>query len=381
MREKLLSYPAKLLELLINTRLFKTIISSYFLSTLALVAIVVFWSFPSYDVVLRTNEMGNNWDAVFIQGAQPFVNHHTNHLYGPHSDNIAFRFVPAVILNFLHIYTVIPGLIFQFFTLVLFYYLLVLVFNSFFNDRAKSFIFILPICFVVAGHVYGSDYRGVFDTLSLDFLLMVLLARKKMYVIVPLLLAYFSDERALIVSPAIFLFNMIDNNSFDDFRSILKGALFSSSICLFVSWGVYFVIRYSLHNAFGLYTGTGAENLFFAQINKLFNTFYIGLEGFIIPFVLVVIALFRKRIYMFPTLLIMTFLLLLFISQSLVDRNRSMSYDILILILILILLDKLFPKEEAFRIVALVILINLVYDDFYPLLPQLYRMKFITHSI
>jgi hypothetical protein len=45
------------------------------------------------------------------------------------------------------------------------------------------------------------------------------------------------------------------------------------------------------------------------------------------------------------------------------------------------LLDKFFSKDMAFKVIAWVILINITYGDSYPLLLQLIRMKFITHSI
>ncbi|MEP7167975.1 MAG: hypothetical protein ABI855_01265 [Bacteroidota bacterium] len=381
MINKILSFPETLLRRIMNSGFFATIVSNPISAMFTLVAIVVFFSFPSYDIVLATHEMDVNWTSVFLQAREPFVNH--NYLYesGSHSEKLAFRFVPALMLHILHIQTKLPALIFQFFTLVLFYYLLILVFNKLFKDRNKAFIFALPICFVFPGHVYVSDYRGIFDTLALDFLLMALLFRDKVYVIIPLLLAYFSDERALIASPAIFLLNLLEKNSFESIKSMFKGIFFSSNVYFFISWIAYIIIRFWLGKAFGLNSGSGGAPLFFEHLNRTFYAVYVGLEGFIIPFVLIILFLLRNRIYSFTALLIISFLSVLCISLAVIDINRSMSYVILLIVLILALLDKLYSKETAFRIIAWVILINLVHDDSYPFLAQLYRMKFITHTI
>lgn len=377
----ILSYPEIVLSKIERTKFFKRIVSSPLNAALTLVIIVLFWSFPSYDVPIFLHQFDRHWATIFLQVKEPFVNHNYLYEYGSHAEKLAFRFVPAVILNILHIDSLIPALIFQFFTMVFFYYMLILAFNKLFQDRNKAFVFALPICFVIAGHVYISDYTAKFDTLALAFCLMAFLFRNKIYVIIPLLLAYFTDERALIASPAIFLINLLEKNSFENIKSIFNGGLFVSNIYLFISWTIYFIVRYFLGIVFGLTCGTGGINLFFEQINSTVHTVYVGLEGFIIPFVLVAISLFKKRIYSFTILFILSFLLIFYVAQSVLDINRSMSYVILILILILMLFDKLYSKETVYKILAWVIVINILYDEAYPFLAQLYRMKFITHSI
>jgi len=381
MINNILSYPGVILEQIIRSRYFTTIASNPVLATIILVAIVLFWSFPSYDIAIYTNEMSENWDSIFLQAKEPFVNH--NHLYahGSHAEKLAFRFVPPVILSILHMDNLLAALLFQFLTLILFYYLLICVLNKLLTDKIKAFLFALPICFVIAGHVYISDYRGIFDTLALDFLLIAILFRDKIYVIVLLLLAYFTDERALIASPAIFLINIFTANSYENIKSTIKSLLYSSNIYLLVSWILYLLIRFSLFLAFGLSTGTGDIGLFIVQINKTFFTFYIGLEGFIIPFFLTGFFLLKKRIYTFFILTVFSFLLIFYAAQSVIDITRSMSYLILFIILITLLIDKFYVKETSVKIIAWVIILNILYDDSFPLLAQIYRMKFITHTI
>ena len=351
-------------------------------AALILTDIVLFFSFPSYDVALVTNEMDAHWDAIFRQAKEPFVNH--NHWYaeGTHEAKLSFRFVPAIIFNILRIHSLVPALVFQFLTVVLFYYLLILIFNKLFEDRTKAFCFALPICFIISGHVYISDYRGIFDTLALVFLLIALYFRNNIYVVIPLLLAYFTDERALIASPGLFLINIIERNSFEKIKSILNGISFDSNMYLFTSWVTYFALRFYLSVALGLTTDPVDLNLFLEQIGKSFYTIYIGLEGFIIPFGLIIYVLLKQRMYAFSALLILSFLLICWAAQSVFDIDRSMSYVLFVVIILLILIDKFFSKQNASNIILFVTVLNIVYiGSSYPFIAQLYRMKFITHSI
>jgi len=381
MIKKVLSYPGFLLGKLIKTKLFETVSSNPLLATLTLVMLVVFWSFPSYDVAYVTHEMDANWAAIFLQAREPFTDHSNLYSIYNHASKLAFRFVPALFLNILHIKTVTQALIFQFFTLILFYYLLITLFNKLFKDHVKAFVYALPICFVMAGHVYTIDYKGVFDTLALDFLLLSFLLRKKVYVVIPLLLAYFCDERALTAAPAFFLANICEENTYENLKSILNGFKLPSNVYLFSSWAVYFMMRFYLAFRFGLKIKSGGTSLFFEQINQTFHTIAVGLEGFLIPFAFIVRDLYRKKVFVFSALLIFSFFIVVYIAQSVIDTSRSMSYVILILILILVLMDRLYSRETSFEIIALVTVINILYLDCYPLLAQLYRMRFITHSI
>jgi len=350
-------------------------------AALTLTAIVLFWSFPSYDVALIAHEFDDLWDAIFRQAKQPFVNH--NHLYpeNSHETKLTFRFVPAIILGILKINSIAPVLIFQLFSLIIFYYLLIYLFNNLFEDRVKAFRFALPICLIVSGSVYTSDYRGIFDTLALDFLLIALCLRNSIYAALPLLLAYFTDERALIASPSFFIIHLIERGNFGCIKSIFKEILNNSAKYLFFSWIAYFALRLYLSLAFGLKTDTGGVALFFDQIGKSFYTVYIGLEGLIIPLFFVVYILFKQKKYAFIGLFLFCFALVFVVAQSVVDISRSMSYALIFVIALLILTDKIFSTANAQKLIFTTTLINVFYGDSYPLLAQLYRMKFLTHSI
>jgi hypothetical protein len=357
------------------------IVSKPILTVIFLVSVVVFFSFPSYDIAFITNDMDGNWSGIFRQSHSPFVNH--NHLYGPgsHEEKLAFRFVPAIILNVLNIHTKGMAMIFQFVTVIFFYFMLVSIYNKLFLDKIKALVFMLPICLVFAGHVYVSDYKGVFDTLGLCFLLVAFLGRVSVYSIVPLLLAFFTDERALIASPAIILFNLYERGHYENLKIILKETFVFPNLYIIISWVLYFIIRFSLYVKLGLETGSVSIDIFFSQFVKTFFTLYVGLEAFIIPFFLVLSLLFRKQFYAFAGLILVCYFTLFIVAQSVFDISRSMSYVILLLILITRMFNDLFPNEQVWKVIAWVILLNMFYGDTYPFLAQLYRMKFITGSI
>ncbi|MCX6188989.1 MAG: hypothetical protein NTW54_05220 [Bacteroidetes bacterium] len=167
MINRLLTYPGSLLMKISNRRFFSVITSSTWKATLTLVIIVAFFSFPSYDAAFASQKMGKTWEFVFEQGKDPFTFHYSG--YNSHTSNLAFRFVPAIVLNILHIDKLVPAFLFQFCTMVAFYLLLMTLFKRLFNDSTKAFIYALGICFIIEGNVYCNDARGMFDTLALDF--------------------------------------------------------------------------------------------------------------------------------------------------------------------------------------------------------------------
>lgn len=348
---------------------------------LTLISIVIFWSFPSYDVAILLGEMEGNWNSIFLQVQEPFTNHNHLYHYGSHSEKLAFRFVPALMMKALGIKTLIPALIFQFFTLIFFYIALTLSFIKIFRDKAKVLLYSIPICLVVSGHVYCSDYRGIFDTLALTFLITSLLFKDKPYVILFLLLAYFTDERAIIASPALILIALLESNKYHNLKSMLTVAFKSTNKFVLISWIFYLGIRYGLSYQYGLETRIGTKFIFFDQINHTLYTFYIGLEGFIIPLIFILVYLIKKQAYTFSLLIVASYAIICIVAQSVHDISRSMSYTILFIIFTLVTFDNLISKKKVYPIILIVIIICAVYDDYYPLLAQVYRMIYITQTL
>lgn len=347
-------------------------------SAVLLFTITVFCAFPSYDVILLIEEpsMISTWEAIFSQG-DDLLNLNANHYpIGSHEEKLTFRFVPSILLNLLGIDSIMGGLVFQLMVLLLFYILLFDFFQIEIKDRPKAFLFCLTISLTVSGHVYASDYRGFFDTLALTFLLFSVRFRSSFWVIIPLLLAYYTDERALIASSGLFVLNLWLNKDL----KLISGFKHQENVLLIASWILYFLIRFILQSK-GLQTGTGGVNLFFNQIDKTFYTLFIGMEGIILLFLMSIAYLNWQKHYTFLALVIGGYLIIFVVSQSVLDINRSMSYSLIIQIITILIVNKYCTRAILVKTLGWVILISLVYDDFYPFIAQMFRMIFITKSI
>ena len=140
-------------------------------------------------------------------------------------------------------------------------------------------------------------------------------------------------------------------------------------------WIFYFILRLWLTIAYGLTTDVGGINLFFEQINKIFYTVYIGLEGFIIPYGLITFLLLKRKIYVFNLMITSYFFLIVYVAQSVYDISRSMSYILLFVVILIMLIDKYYPKFIVEKIIGWVAVINIFSLFTYPLFAQLYRVR------
>ncbi|MFT4802902.1 MAG: hypothetical protein ACJA2S_001335 [Cyclobacteriaceae bacterium] len=347
-------------------------------SAALLFTITVFFAFPSYDVVLLIKEptMISTWEAIFAQGEDPLNFNANEYPMGSHEEKLTFRFVPAVILNLLGIDSIVVALVFQLISLLLFYILLFDFFRIQIRDRSKAFLFCLAISLTVSGHVYASDYRGTFDTLALTFLLLAVRIRSSYWVIIPLILAYYTDERALIASSGLFVLNLWLKKDL----KLISGFKHQENVLLISSWVLYFIIRLILQSK-GLQTGVGGVNLFLHQIDKTCYTIFIGMEGIILFFLMSIAYLYRQKKYAFSALFVGGYLLIFVVSQSVFDINRSMSYGLIIQIITILIINKYSTRDILEKTLGWVILICLAYDDFYPFIAQIFRMIFITETV
>lgn len=379
---KLLLLPGRVLDRIMDTRFMKWLADRPLMATLFLVAVVVFWSFPSYDVALVLHEHDANWNAVFLQAQHPFTDHAG--LYDPesHSAKIGVRFVPALLMRAVSADTIVRVLLLQFALLVLFYFLLLRVMGRFFHSNRSALLFALPFCFVISGHVYASDYRGIFDVLALDLLLLSVLWRRSPGVIFILLLAYFTDVRALLASTSIIMLNTYLADQYKSIGAIIRSSLSRANLYIFSSWILYFLLLEALYLSFGLHsTSVDWVHYFTQNIPRIGYGLYIGLEGFLILAIMVQVKLYQTRFCGYALLLSMNFLMMFLAAMSVVDINRSLSYLLVFQILLLVILVRSFSWRTVMAALGWTLLISLFYDDFFPLVAQVYRMAFITHTI
>lgn len=377
-----LRIPGRLLEAFLRSRLGRWAVRGPWQAPVLLIGIVVLFSFPSYDVALVLHEMDDNWQGVFTQVDAPFTDHTAQYPGESHSGKLAYRFVPALLLRALGVRTMQGAMIVQFVLMMVFHALLYHVLLQLLRDPRQALATALPFCFVITGHVYASDYRGIFDTLALDFLLLAILLRRTAWVIPALLLAFFTDERALMASPAIVLLGIFLDDQDRSMGSMIRGLCSRTALLIVGAWALYFGLRFSLGAVFGLRTESVDLWHYFKQnIPRLGYGLYIGLEGLYILAGMAATFLFRERRFAFLIAFLGCALLLHFFALSVVDINRSLSYLAPWLVLLMVVVARSYSWTTVVQALGWSIAVSFVYTDFWPLPVQLFRMAYVTRSL
>lgn len=378
----LLEFPGKLLGRWSETRIVFWIAGKSWRAGLFLAAVAYFFHFPSYDVAIILHEMDDAWKAIFTQVAEPFTDH--NALYEPesHSTKLAFRFVPALLLKALGVHSIAAAFLVQFSLVVVFYWLLFTVLRLYTGQPRTALWLALTVCFIMAGHVHPSDYRGIFDILALDLLLLAILLRRTIWVVPVILLAAFTDERALMATPALILLELYLSDRYTSLVSIAQGSRSRPVLLVLASWALYFLLRYGLGRTFGLHTSP--VDLFHylgTNIPNIPYGIYIGLEGHFLVAGVALALFYRRKSYTFLFLLSLCYLVLQFFALCVVDINRSLSYLILWILFVWIVTFREKPSGTVLDLAGWVILISVLYDDFHPLPIQVVRMAFVTETL
>jgi hypothetical protein len=326
--------------------------------------------------------MDESWNAIFLQAQEPFVDH--SKLYDPesHMAKLGFRFVPALLIRSLGISTIAQALILQLGLLILFYVLLITFLRKDLSQKETALLFALPIALIISGHVYASDYRGIFDTLALVFLLSAALLRRSIWVLPILLLAYFTDERALLASTSLILLNSWSMGQSGSLKELVRSLIAPDNLYILGSWVAYVLIRIILANTFGL-TVTSVDLTYYFKENlvRMPYAFYIGLEGMWLLVLALIYHLFRAGKHVFAVLVGVNILGFVLGSMTVIDINRSMSYALVHTLLVLLMVDRYLPEKLKMELLGWAIIISLLYGDFLPLPIQLYRMHFITGTL
>jgi len=377
-----LEFPGMVLFRCSRTRIVGWLAGRTWRAGLLLAAVAYFFHFPSYDVAIILHEMDDAWKAVFTQVAEPFTDH--NALYEPesHSTKLAFRFVPALMLKALGVRTIVAALLVQCCLVGVFYGLLFHVLRSHTGQPRTAFWLALTICFIMAGHVHPSDYRGIFDILALTLLLVAVAVRRTIWVVPAILLAAFTDERALMATPALILLELYLSDRHGSLVSIIRGARCRPVLLVLFSWVLYFLLRYALGKVFGLYTSP--VDLFHYLGKNIPNIpygIYIGLEGHFLAAGMATALFIQRKNFAFILLLGCCFLVLQFFALCVVDINRSLSYLLLCILLIWIVIIREKPSSTVLNLAGWVILVSSLYDDFFPLPVQLARMAFVSNTL
>ncbi len=333
--------------------------------TLILSLIAVTTSFPDYYGYVMDNSSGDNiiTEAINWQIAHPLQQLPEEYTFLPeekltgapsHLDKRWSRITVPLLAYIFHL-DVFLLIILQHITSVLFFYLLLNISFDITADRVISLLigFIFATTFVGK---WGFQDFHYYDGIAYFLLLLAMWKKNVFIVFFGILLAGFTDERALIASAMIYLWWHLRENHFQeiDFKSFLR--FDALKIAIISAWVAYFLIRYFvLIQYFQLkpgVTGLGLEPLRynFKYIPMGFFTF---LEfAWLLIFAAYVLLLSNKR-YLFSILLFLASGLSYTTAFLVFDVSRSMGYAYPILLISLLVLYQ--SKEKDLKKYLLIV--------------------------
>lgn len=251
--------------------------------------------------------------------------------------NAMFRITVPLIASVLGI-SLKGTLILQFITGILIFLLVALLVERETGDRLIAFYATLLVALIYPGTAAFLESRYYFDSFAYLFLLAALWFRSPVSIGFLILLASFTDERALISSGFVFLWWTIKDG--EDY-SRLKSFLSKRSIAVVIALFVYIGIRFFLQQHYGIQTWSESrgEFLLFDQINNSISGIWSGLEAGWLLIDLALITMIIKKHWLALSVFVVVIAVQIVAALSVVDITRSMGYllpSILVAILILV---------------------------------------------
>jgi hypothetical protein len=194
------------------------------------------------------------------------------------------------------------------------------------HDRSSTILITAAVSLSYAGSSAFVEVRGNADSLALLFLLVAMLARRWPIVLVAILLAAFSDERAIFSASFVWLYRGIHASNYSSESFNMR--LVTNSWAVIAGLAIHLLLRVWLSRQFHLTDPLfiAADTYITDQFNNLPVGLWTGLEGLWIFVGVALVILWRLREW---ALLIIYLLLLLgmtVVAISVIDVTRSMIY-------------------------------------------------------
>ena len=205
------------------------------------------------------------------------------------------------------------------------------------GNRLIAFYATLLVALIYPGTAAFLESRYYFDSFAYLFLLAALWFRSPVSIGFLVLLAGFTDERALIASGFVFLWwTITEGGDYSRFKSFFN----KRSVAVVIALFVYIGIRLFLQNHYVIQTWSEArsEFLLFDQINNSVSGIWSGLEAGWLLVCLAIIAMVIKKRWLALSVFVVVIAVQIVAALAVVDITRSMGYllpSILVAILIL----------------------------------------------
>ncbi len=286
---------------------------------LTTLVISLFASFPSYQ----------SFNEILTENRPVEVSQQISNLGSYWNTNIgrntAFRITVPIIANLLRL-NLTGTYILQFLAGILIFYLVARIAERESGSRVVAFFITLSVGGIYAGVSSFWEFRSKYDGIAILFLLIALWS-KSFWVILPsILLASFTDERAILASSFVFLWWF--SQKYDAKKSWFKAFLNVQTLSVIIALVIHLIIRLVITNMYHVttYVQANQEFLLYNQINMIPMGLWTGLEVGWVFILLAIFLLFRNKQYLILGLFSLFIVLQSLVALSINDITRSMAY-------------------------------------------------------
>jgi len=270
-----------------------------------------------------------------------------------------FRLTLPVLGHYLHLN--VNGLILlQALCGIFIFVLVILLVTRITDDRVLGLLFALGLGFTYLGKASFIDIRPWFIGMAYFFLLVSMFSKKPVIIGLGILLASFTDERALIASGLIFIWWKLQLSGGEriGLKDIFKPDRFAISVIS--AWAVYFVTRNILAHQYGL-TGFNGKSDMLTDIKVNYRYFMLdmltGIKWFEIFIGLGLILLLRLKYYFITCLLLLNLGILAFAALADTDITKSITFIFPTVFISLYLMVKKGESDKNLRYLTLAIVV------------------------
>lgn len=315
-------------------------------------------SFPDREIYDGSETFAHQ--VLYGKAAHPF----SQSAYDPaaHESKLTFRLTVPLVVRFLHL-NAFAIFIMKYLVGILLFYLVLRLSYDIFKDRLYAFIITVSVGQVFAGTAALVESVVMFDGAAIVLLLLAMYLKNPAMKTVLVFLAGFCDERALIASPLVMIYEMDDSIGS---RSFFKALRRPACLSVPAAWILYLICRLLLMNIYGLKTETG--DVGFHLIPVLLHYLPLGLwsalEGFWILIVLAIVLLLHERKFLFAMIFLSAMAIVILTAFSVLDVTRSLAY----LLPSLFVSFKVLSRNKSLdlrKILFAVLLISLICPNFY----------------
>lgn len=332
-------------------------LKSKLLFTLFLFAFVFLLTYPKYLETLQIVSPEKTYAYFFDKIDNPLapVNQISTESHG---SKIAYRFTVPLLAKIMGISSEKNGkaivfiYILQSLLLFPFLYLLQRLVNKL-TSALNSSLFVLACSATYLAKSFFWDYDFWLDGFAFFFMFLGMYFRSGVSIFTCLQLACWTDERAFIALPGIYLFHVLRENDFNillSWKSIIKVLFSKTSTWIIVSGITYLIIRGILNYVYGLSTPSGEEAgvslaLIPFQLKHRLIGIFLTFEGLWLIFGYVVYHLYKHKGIQLLVFLLSILMIQLLVAYSVFDITRSITYAFPLFIITYIIFCRTFKTD------------------------------------